>query len=52
MVCSGALASYEFARNPIADTEREEWTNKQLFYAIVFNISFCLAVFFVDVELF
>ena len=24
--CSGAITSYEFGRNPIADTERGEWT--------------------------
>jgi hypothetical protein len=43
--CSGALASCELARNPIADTELGQWTNRQLFYAIVFTISFFLAVF-------
>lgn len=40
VICSGAIASYEFGRNPIADTERGEWTNRQLFLAIVFTISF------------
>ena len=38
VVCSGAITSYEFARNPIAETERGEWTNRQLFYMLVFVI--------------
>src|SRR5918998_1499371 len=42
VVCSGAITSYEFGRNPIADTERGEWTNRQLFYTLVFTISFFL----------
>jgi hypothetical protein len=52
VVCSGAITSYEFGRNPLADTERGEWTNRQLFYAVVFTISFFMAVFFVGVALF
>jgi hypothetical protein len=52
VVCSGAITSYEFGRNPIADTERGEWTNRQLFYAVVFTISFFMAVFFVGVAVF
>ena len=52
VVCSGAITSYEFGRNPVADTERGEWTNRQLFYAVVFTISFFMAVFFVGVALF
>lgn len=52
VICSGALASYEFGRNPIADTERGEWTNRQLFFAIVFTISFFLACFFIAVAVF
>ncbi len=52
VVCSGAIASYEFGRNPIADTERGEWTNRQLFYALVFAISFFLAGLFIAVAVF
>jgi hypothetical protein len=40
VVCSGALALYEFRLNPLDDTERGEWTGRQLFYALVFTISF------------
>lgn len=47
VVCSGAITSYEFGRNPIADTERGEWTSRQLFYALVFAISFFVAVLYV-----
>jgi len=46
VVCSGAITSYEFGRNPIADTERGEWTSRQLFYALVFAISFFVAVLY------
>jgi hypothetical protein len=52
VVCSGAIASYEFGRNPIAETERGEWTNRQLFYALVFAISFFLAGLFIAVAVF
>jgi hypothetical protein len=47
VVCSGAITSYEFGRNPIADTERGEWTNRQLFFALVFTISFFLGGYFI-----
>ncbi len=47
VVCSGAIASYEFGRNPIAETERGEWTNRQLFYSLVFTITFFVAFIFV-----
>ncbi len=49
VVCSGAITSYEFGRNPIADTERGEWTTRQLFYTLVFTISFFLGGYFVAV---
>ena len=39
VVCSGAITSYEFGRNPIADTERPEWTNRQSSYTLVFTIT-------------
>jgi hypothetical protein len=34
VVCSGVLALYEFRLNPLSDTERGEWTGRQLFYAL------------------
>ncbi len=52
VVCSGAITSYEFGRNPIADTERGEWTNRQLFYTLVFTISFFLGGYFIAVAVF
>jgi hypothetical protein len=36
MLSSGGIAWLEFRSNPEADAEREEWTNKMLFYALVF----------------
>jgi hypothetical protein len=47
VVCSGAITSYEFGLNPIADTERGEWTNRQLFYALVFAIMFFVAFLYI-----
>ena len=52
VVCSGALTSYEFGRNPIDDTERGEWTSRQLLYALVFNIGFFLGGYFIAAAVF
>ena len=43
VVCSGIIALYEFRLNPLADTERGEWTGRQLLYALVFTITFFVA---------
>lgn len=40
IVCSGVIAWAEFRRNPSEDAERGEWTNKMLFYGLVFAITF------------
>jgi hypothetical protein len=42
-VCSGAIAWEEFRSNPEEDVERGEWTNKMLFYSLVFAITFFVA---------
>jgi hypothetical protein len=47
VVCSGVLALYEFRLNPLAQTERGEWTGRQLFYALVFTISFFVAFIYI-----
>jgi hypothetical protein len=47
VVSSGALAWYEFRLNPLADTERGEWTGRQLFYGLVFTIAFFVAFLYV-----
>jgi hypothetical protein len=47
VVCSGAIAWYEFRLNPMADTERGEWTGRQLFYALAFTITFFVAFLYV-----
>ena len=47
VVCSGAIAWYEFRLNPMADTERGEWTGRQLFYALVFSITFFVGFLYV-----
>jgi hypothetical protein len=47
VVCSGAIAWYEFRLNPMADTERGEWTGRQLFYALTFTITFFVAFLYV-----
>ena len=43
VVCSGLLALYEFQLNPLSETERGEWTGRQLFYGLVFTIGFFVA---------
>jgi hypothetical protein len=43
VACSGAIAWMEFKDNPSEDAERGEWTNKMLFYGLVFAISFFVA---------
>jgi small-conductance mechanosensitive channel len=47
VVCSGAIAWYEFRLNPMADTERGEWTGRQLFYGLVFTITFFVGFLYV-----
>jgi hypothetical protein len=42
-VSSGAIAWIEFRSNPEEDAERGEWTNKMLFYGLVFAITFFVA---------
>src|SRR5215210_3852910 len=42
-VASGAIAWIEFRSNPKEDAERGEWTNKMLFYGLVFAITFFVA---------
>ena len=37
---SGAIAWVEFKSNPSEDAERGEWTNKMLFYGLVFAVAF------------
>jgi hypothetical protein len=43
MVCSGAIAWIEFKSNPEEDAERGEWTNRMLFFSLVFAITFFVA---------
>jgi hypothetical protein len=40
MLSSGAIAWVEFRSNPTEDAERGEWTNKMLFYGLVFAATF------------
>jgi hypothetical protein len=40
---SGAIAWVEFKSNPSEDAERGEWTNKMLFYGLVFAVAFFVA---------
>ena len=47
VICSGAIAWYEFRLNPMADTERGEWTGRQLFYGLVFTITFFVGFLYV-----
>jgi hypothetical protein len=41
-----AIAWVEFGSNPAADAERGEWTNRMLFYGLVFAVTFFVAFLF------
>ena len=47
VVCSGLNALIEFRLNPLPETERGEWTGRQLFYSVVFTISFFVAFLYI-----
>ena len=47
VVFSGVLAIFEFWDNPLSETERGEWTGRQLFYSLVFAIIFFVAFIYV-----
>jgi hypothetical protein len=47
VICSSVIALYEFRLNPLPDTERGEWTGRQLFYAPAFTISFFVAFIYI-----
>jgi hypothetical protein len=47
VVFSGLIALYEFRLNPLPETERGEWTGRQLFYGLVFTISFFVAFIYI-----
>ena len=47
VVCSALIALYEFRLNPLPETERGEWTGRQLFYALVFTISFFVSFIYI-----
>jgi len=46
VVCSGAIAWAEFRSNPPEDAEGGEWTNKMLFYGLVFAITFFVTLLY------
>jgi hypothetical protein len=47
VMVSGVIAWKEFRLNPLAETERGEWTSRQLFYALAFTITFFVAFLYV-----
>jgi hypothetical protein len=47
VVCAGVLALYEFRLNPLSQTERGEWTGRQLFHDLVFAIGFFVALIYI-----
>ena len=47
VVCSGVIALYEFRLNPLPETERGEWTGRQLFYAVVFTLCFFVSFIYI-----
>ena len=47
VVCSGVLTLFEFRDNPLSETERGEWTGRQLLYSLAFTITFFVAFLYV-----
>jgi hypothetical protein len=47
VVCSGLIALYEFRLNPQPVAARGGWSGRQLFYAVVFTISFFVAFIYI-----
>lgn len=43
-LCSGIILWREWRSNPVEESEYGEWTNKQLFYAVAFALSFFVSV--------
>ena len=43
VMSSGVLTWIQFRINSLEDSERGEWTNKMLFYGLVFAVSFFVA---------
>ena len=43
MLSSGAIAWVEFKSNPTEEAERGEWTNRMLFYGLVFAVTLFVA---------
>ena len=43
---SGAIAWVEFRSNPTEDAERGEWTNKMLFYGLVFSLTLFVGFYY------
>ena len=52
VVCSGLLALYEFGFNPLPETEGGGWTGRQLYCAVIFMISFCVAFIYILTAIF
>ena len=46
VLSSGAIAWVEFKSNPMDEAERGEWTNKMLFYGLVFGFTACVAALY------
>ena len=52
MMCSGGIMWMEFRMNPLEESERGEWTNAMLFYALVFAITLFVAFLYLPTLLF
>ena len=46
VLSSGAIVWIEFRSNPIEDAERGEWTNKMLFYGLVFALTLFVGFYY------
>lgn len=46
VLSSGAIAWIEFRGNPTQDAESGEWTNRMLFYGLVFALTFFMGFYY------
>lgn len=46
MLCSGFITWHEFRKNPLEESERGEWTGRQLMHAIVFVLTFFVTFYY------
>jgi hypothetical protein len=52
LICSAALAGYEFWKNPSDEGKRGEWTGRQQFYTLIFACALLMSGFYIPAMFF